>query len=267
MKKYFLLLVVISIVGCKSDNSGITPTDPMVSFREKAQAVALQQNSIEVPEVPQLALKSVILTLREKNEMTFPTYNFAYNSQNSLVSITSGTEGFWSLALNGNQASLKYDESIQEFILGNNGLGEKANITFEGKKSEIHYLYKNGYWVSSYNTDGDITSRIYSQKGDLLQWKIVDINGNIKYNATYEYTDIPNTIRQEVNRWEAPHFSFRGDVLGKYSSQLLKKVTINNTSTLSFDYKLDDKNRVSSSTISRTQGTFELPVAFYSYTY
>lgn len=267
MKKHFLLMAIVSIAGCQSDNSETTPPDPMAVLREKAEKITMQQSAIEATEVPQLVLKSATLTLREKQDLIFPPYNFAYNTQNSLISIASGNESFWKIAFAGDQASLIYNGLVQEFTLDNTGMGEKADVTFEGKKSEIHYLYKNGYWVSAYSTDGKLTSRIYSKEGDLLQWQIVDKNGDIKYRATYEYTDIPNNIRQEVDRWEAPHFAFRGDFLGRYSTHLLKKATINNTEILNFNYNLDEKNRVSTNTVSRTQGTFELPLAQYRYTY
>lgn len=267
MKRYFLLFVIVSVAGCKSSSSEMTPVDPMAVLREKAQAIASQQVLIEAIEAPQLVLKSATLTLREKQETTFPPYVFTYNSQNSLVGITSGNEGFWSLTFAGQQASVQYNGSKQEYTINNTGLGEKVNATNEGMKSEAHFLYKNGYWVSAYSTDGDLTSRIYSKEGDLLQWRIVGKNGDIKYNATYEYTNMPNIFRQEVDRWEAPHFAFRGDFLGKYSSHLLKKATINNTNTLNFNYNFDEKKRVSSMAITRSQSTFELPVAKYSYTY
>lgn len=165
------------------------------------------------------------------------------------------------------QATITYSGLVGKYTLNESGIGEKATITYEGKSNEMHYLYKNGYWVSSYGTDGTITTRAFSKEGNLLQWQTIDKYGSVLYNATYEYTDIPNTIRQEINRWEAVHFAFRGDVLGKYSTHLVSKATINGINILNFEYTKDNANRVKNISIKRTQGTFELPVALYTYTY
>lgn len=267
MKRYLLLLAVVFVAGCKPDSTGLTPVDQMASLREKAQSVAARQVSIEAKEVPQLNVKSASLTLKENQNITYLPYVFSYNVRGALVGIATGTDSFWSLASAGNLASLIYSGSVQEYTLNGSGLGEKAQVTHEGNKSEVFNYFKNGYWVSSYSTDGKVTSRIYSKEGDLLQWEIVDKDGRIEYNATYEYTDRPNVIRQEVNRWETPHFAFRGDVLGRYSTHLLKKATINSNNVLNFEYSFDDKDRVSSIAITRTQGSFEPPVAQYGYTY
>ncbi|GAB3174650.1 hypothetical protein GCM10027291_33360 [Telluribacter humicola] len=194
-------------------------------------------------------------------------YDLKYNDKNQLVSILKDSELIWNLDLVDKQATLSYSGLTRNYTLNSDGRGEKATETYEAKFKDIQYIYKNGYWVSAYGTDGTLTTRVYSHEGDLLQVQVVDQYGQVKHDARYQYTDIPNAIRQEVDRWEAPHFAFRSDILGRYSQHLLKEAVVNGTHTLTFDYKMDNKNRVGNVTITRTQGSFQLPKVFYSYLY
>ncbi|TDB67424.1 hypothetical protein [Arundinibacter roseus] len=212
MKRFFLLggVATMLLTGCKRENSTPMPVGLVITAQDKAQAITSRQVDIVAIEVPQSLVKDVLLeflaTPSSEKAMTQLPYRFEYDSQNRLSHIASGINEFWNLKATDDRATLSYDGTIKEYKLNSNGFGDQATVSKEGKSSEINYLYKNGYWIAAHSTEGDLISRVFSPEGNLLKWEVMNHDGFGNYTATYGYTNIPNTIRQEVNRWEAPHF-------------------------------------------------------------
>lgn len=163
------------------------------------------------------------------------TYSFKYGSNNELLHIITGNDTIFQERTDRTTktAFSKVSGETTTFQLNAEGLAQSSKgTTASTPKREVNtrYFYKNGFLVSMAN----------------------------------------ETNRQEISSWITPHFSMRGDFLGKYSSRLVKKMTINATSGMSsgnlildFSYTFDDNGRISRMTIQRSDGT----KVFYEYQY
>lgn len=260
MKATVLLSVLVLAMGLSACEKIATeetplPTVPELTLAEKAKKYADEHPDIQSPLIVNALPKSVNFSM---GSMFMDTFKFGYNAQEQLEQISTERGLVFDITLDptAQKAIGKFGKQELNFQLNQNGLAESAVGAFpSGKEANNQYFYKNGYLVAI--TDKlYLTTLKYSGNGDLLEWKGITHQGE-RVNIAYEYTDYPNTIRQEVTYWTASHLSFRGDFLGKYSSKLLKKAIIgvpslgDNPFVLDFEYTFDSKGRVSRMLIKR----------------
>ena len=274
MKAPFLLIALVVALGsfsCHQISSEPEPQKPVEpTLTEQAESYAKTHPDIIPPVVTNTQPTSVKVAI---DQLFVGTYSFRYSSNNELLYITTEKDTIFQATTNrtSKTASSKVNGEVTTFQLSAEGLAEssKGNSTTTPKREvNTRYFYKNGFLVSMAN-DTKLTKFEYNGKGNLLSWSGINHQG-LNTNATYEYTDTPNTIRQEISSWITPHFSTRGDFLGKYSANLVKKITINaasgassGTLTLDFSYTFDTNGRISRMIIQRSDGT----KVFYEYQY
>ncbi len=137
-----------------------------------------------------------------------------------------------------------YDNQLitgqEVFKLGENGLAT-MNLSIKAK-----YYYKDGFLLRVENNAFKLN---YNSIGNLIDYS------DKMYNASYEYTDFPNNIRQEVLQSQLLIWNYRGDYLGKFSTNLIKKATFSGIfgapEILNFKYEFDDLKRVKKMIIER----------------
>lgn len=258
MKTNVLLAVAaltLALSACEKIGSEETPTPtvPELTLAEQAKKYTDEHAAIQgpVPLVVNALPKSVKVTLGP----FISSYSFGYDSQNQWISIVDDQIGSSGFSITYDPVARKATGGNISFQLNQEGLAESGVGFFEnGKAANNQYFYKNGYLVSIADSK-NLTKMKYSSNGDLLEWSGVTHRGDKTQNV-YEYTEYPNTIRQEILGWATPQFSFRGDFLGKYSSRLLKKAVINENTginiTMDFTYSFDSKGRVSKMQIKRS---------------
>lgn len=106
------------------------------------------------------------------------------------------------------------------------------------------------------------------------------MDGNLLYfesesvKAKYEYYDYPNTIRQEILSPQAIQWTFRDSYLGKFSTNLIKKITFPEFGlptdfvyVLDFSYEFDKQKRVSKMFINRNDIKTGIACAKFEYTF
>lgn len=126
--------------------------------------------------------------------------------------------------------------------------------------NEQLFIYKNGFPLR--RISGSTFINIFDKNGNI-------INRNAGKVTDFEYTNLPNTIRQEIRSTNSLQLDFRDVYAGKFSANLLKKcsfLTDLQKDELNFSYELDDKGRVMKMLIDRTWGTLKF-VYTYEYTY
>ncbi|AEI48372.1 DUF4595 domain-containing protein [Runella slithyformis] len=260
MKATVLLSVFVLAMGLSACEKIATeeppiPTVPERTLAEKAKKYADEHPEIQSPLIVNALPKSVNVAL---GSVFIDTFRFGYNAQEQLVQVSTDRGPILDITLDptARKANGRFGKQELNFQLNQNGLAESAVGAFpSGKEANNQYFYKNGYLVAIVDKLY-LTTLKYSGNGDLLEWKGITHQGE-RVNIAYEYTDYPNTIRQEVTYWTASHLSFRGDFLGKYSSKLLKKAVISvpslgeNPFVLDFEYTFDSKGRVSRMLIKR----------------
>jgi hypothetical protein len=272
MKATVLLSVILLAMGLSACEKIATeepplPTVPELTLAEKAKKYAEEHPDIQSPLIVNALPKSVNFSM---GSMFMDTFKFGYNAQEQLVQVSTDRGLVFDITLDptAQKATGRFGKQQLNFQLNQNGLAESAVGDFpSGKEVSNQYFYKNGYLVAIVDKLY-LTTLKYSGNGDLLEWKGITHQGE-RVNISYEYTDYPNTIRQEVTYWAASHLSFRGDFLGKYSSKLLKKAVVGvpslggNTIVLDFEYTFDNKGRVSGMLVKKDTG----PNALYEYRY
>ena len=277
MKASFLLIALMVVLGCfscrqaglETEPEPLKPNEPTLA--EQAENYAKTHPDIAPPALNNAQPSSVKVAI---DQLFVGTYSFKYGSNNELLHIVTGNDTIFQERTDRTTktAFSKVSGETTTFQLNAEGLAQSSKgTTASTPKREVNtrYFYKNGFLVSMAN-ETKLTKFEYNGQGNLLSWSGVNHQG-LTTNASYEYTDIPNTIRQEITSWITPHFSMRGDFLGKYSSRLLKKMTVNTTSGISsgnnnileFTYTFDGNGRISRMTIQRSDGT----KVFYEYQY
>lgn len=253
----FGLVLAMGLSACEKIDSEEPPipTVPELTLAEKAKKYTDEHPDIQSPLIVNALPKSVNVAL---GTVFVDTFKFGYNAQEQLVQISTDRGPVLDITLDqtARKATGRFGKQELNFQLNQNGLAESAVGFFpSGKEANNQYFYKNGYLVAM--TDKlYLTTLKYSGNGDLLEWKGTTHQGE-RVNISYEYTNYPNTIRQEVTYWTTTHLTFRGDFLGKYSSKLLKKAVISvpslsgSTFVLDFEYTFDIKGRVSRMLIKR----------------
>lgn len=251
-----LMAVALGISACTiiATEEPPTPTTPELTLAEKAKKYAEEHPDIQTPVIVSKLPKSVKVAIG--SAFLIGNYNFEYNSQEQLVRILTEKSPVFEITLdqNARKANSTFAKQEMAFLLNQEGLAESSDgILNNGNKVKNQYFYKNGYLVGM-SDDFYLTKLKYNANGNLLEWNGVT-HQREKVLISYEYTDYPNIIRQEITSWITPHFTYRGDFLGKYSSNLLKRAVITQGSsgsyTLNFSYTFDTEGRLSSMLIKR----------------
>jgi hypothetical protein len=250
-----LIAVALGISACTTiaTEELPTPTAPELTLAEKAKKYAEEHPDIQTPVIVSKLPKSVKVAL---GSTSIGNYNFEYNSQEQLVRISMEKSPVFEITLDlpARKANSTFAKQEMAFLLNQEGLAESSDgILNNGNKVRNQYFYKNGYLVGM-SDDFYLTKLKYNTNGNLLEWNGVT-HQREKVLISYEYTDYPNIIHQEITSWITPHFTYRGGFLGKYSSNLLKRAVIaqgsSNTYTLDFSYTFDAGGRLSTMLIKR----------------
>lgn len=229
------------IASCLPKNAAPSPTS--VDVENQILEEIKQQPDITAKVVEQLPFKrmDILLSLGSGSNTASAKYNYEieYLTNGKIKTIKADNKEMISIDYGTSQVSVNKGSSIDKYELGNDNL---TKSTVDGLQK---YFYKNGY-LSRTNGSSNPFIRNYSSEGNLIYSETNTEKSN------YEYYDYPNNIRQEVLRPEAIHWSFRDDHLGKFSTNLLKKVTfVNSATTLDFTYQFNSNNRVSKMVIEK----------------
>lgn len=269
-KTLLIALVFVSgIFSCKKPEPA-SPLEPVINgptLAEVASKYADEHPSIAGETINFNNPKSVKVVIL--GALTVWDYSFKYDLAGKLMSISeeNGSTVAFSSDTTTRKATRNWGGKILEYQLNQQGFAIDTKGLLNEIQTKSQYFYKNGYLVSMSNPLY-ITRLRYTNDGDILEWTGVN-HTEEKTQFIYQYTEHPNTIRQEITRWATPHFSYRGDFLGKYSTHLLKQAVIKSSSgsgsdiTFDFSYTFDSQGRVSTMTIKRSLG----PDVVYQYSY
>ena len=265
---FTVLAVTLGLCACEqiATTDSPTPTTPELTLVEKAKKYADEHPEIQSPVIVSKLPKSVMVSLGLSSSYNF---NFDYNSERQLKTISTDTGPVFEVATDpiSQKATSKLGAEQMTFQLNKEGLAENAEgiLVSNGKKNKTQYFYKNGY-LTGMADDTYLTTLKYSGNGNLLEWNGIN-HQRAKVQISYEYTDYPNSIHQEISSWQTPHFSYRGSFLGKYSSHLLKRAIIKENGgnlTMDFSYTFDAAGRVSEMLIKRSSPSIDV---LYEYQY
>ncbi|GAB2637216.1 hypothetical protein GCM10027035_33660 [Emticicia sediminis] len=169
-------------------------------------------------------------------------YNYEYDPTGKIKTIQSNGKDFLSFSYQPNELVVLNGSGViyKKYTLDKSGLAQVDN-------SENNFYYKDGYlWIS---TGKEGFANTYSPEGNLLARRADGIK------VDYEYTEFPNTIRQEVlaSTSITLYATIRDSFLGNFSTNLLKRVQFSEGEnvTLDYSYKFDAENRVKTMTIRR----------------
>ena len=261
MKKILFFASLFFVVSCSQKNVVPIPTNNTIDTEKRILEEIKQQPEITAKVVEQIPFKKmdVLLSLGSGSNTASAKfkYDIEYLGNGKIKTIKSDNKDMISIDYGTNQVSVNKGSTIDKYELGNDNF---AKNTVDGLQK---YYYKNGY-LSRTSGSSDFIIRNYSTAGNLIYLETDTQKSN------YDYYDYPNNIRQEILKPEAIHWGFRDDYLGKFSTNLLKKVTFTDSgTTLNFAYQFDDNNRVSkmiiernASSLSTTNGTIEYTFSY-----
>ncbi|GGD54687.1 hypothetical protein GCM10011514_18570 [Emticicia aquatilis] len=165
-------------------------------------------------------------------------YNYEYDLNGKIKAIKSNLKDIWTFSYQGNELIVSNGSGLinKKYTLDKSGLAQMDN-----------FYYKDGYLWLSIGKEG--FANTYSTEGNLIARRADGIK------ADYEYTEFPNTIRQEVVSPSSIslYAITRDNYLGNFSTNLLKRVQFSEGEnvTLDYSYKFDAENRVKTMTIRR----------------
>ena len=247
MKKILFFASLLFVASCSQKN--VVPTPIVVDTEKQILEEIKQQPDISAKVVEQLPFKKmeVFLSLGSGSNTASAKYDYEieYFSDGKIKTIKSDNKDMITISYSSNQVSVNKGSMSDKYELGSDNF---VKNTVDGVQK---FYYKNGYLSRTNDSSNPLIKIIknYSKEGNLIYLETNTEKSN------YEYYDYPNNIRQEVLSPQAIHWSFRDDYLGKFSTNLLKKVTfINNATTLDFTYQFDSNNRVSKMIIERKAG-------------
>jgi hypothetical protein len=260
MKKILFFVSLLFVASCSQKS--VAPNPVVIDTEKQILDEIKQQPDISAKVVEQLPFKKmdVTLSLGSGTNTASASYNYEieYLNNGKIKVIKSDNKEIVSINYSTNQVSVNKGSAIDKYELGNDNL---AKNTVDGLQK---FYYKDGY-LSRTNDSSNPNVKIiknYSKEGNLIHLETNTEKSN------YEYYDYPNNIRQEVLSPQAIHWSFRDDYLGRFSTNLLKKVTfINSATTLNFTYQFDSNNRVSKMIIERNAGNFNPANGIIEYTF
>ena len=261
MKKILFFASLFFAVSCSSKN--VIPSSVVIDTEKQILEEIKQQPEITSKTVEQIPFKKmgVIATFGTNATSPVTKYNYEieYFANGKLKTVKTDGKTILNINYNSSQVTVNQNNTENKYELGSDNL---VKNTTDGND---RFYYKSGYLSRNISND-PILKRTYTTTGNLL----ISETTPSTFIAVYDYYDYPNSIRQEILRPEAIHWSFRDDYLGKFSTNLLKKVTfVNNGTTLNFTYQFDGNNRVSKMIVDRKvdkndvlSGTFEYTFSY-----
>lgn len=247
MKFLSLIVVCLIILSCKRnivESSSNTIDDSQIIKYVNALPEINSSN------IRQLPVKKIEYTLSFAGTDKVSKFNqeYSYYSDGKIKAF--GNEASVpNYIYDNNQLHVNSNSYSGTYILDNDGL---ASIN-------SGYFFKNRFLIR----DRGALRRTYSKDGNITSYT----DGIV--NITYEYTDFPNNIRQEITQTITPHLSNRDLFLGNFSTNLVKKASFDESgikAELNFSYEFDAQNRVTKVIINRSQ--FDVKsIITYSYFY
>ena len=269
---YLLITSLMFFTSCKDEQKVITPTpyqlDFYLKYKEEAALLVEKQEPIIVEKPTFIPFKRLkVLTGTDSGSRIF---DFSYDENNNLLEFKEFPETYKVTFTRDNDLLVRRIlnagyPGMDIYDLNNEGFSTYArhgvNPSVRDGGSEYNYLYKNGHRIATVgfvNAHGGILGIIaenkYSSTGNLINRTFAD-GGSAKNVFTYEYTAFPNTINQDVLSYYVEWFLTRTVNLGRFSTNLIKKITIEEGfmkgKTIEFEYVFDDQNRVSKINIVR----------------
>ena len=261
MKKVIFLASIFFVISCSQKSVVPIPINNIDTEKRILEEIK-QQPEITAKVVEQIPFKKMDVLLSLGNGSNTASAKFKYDIEyfgnGKIKTIKSDSKDMISINYGTNQVSVNKGSTVDRYELGNDNL---AKNTVDGLQK---YYYKNGY-LSRVSGTADFIIRNYSMAGNLIYLETDTQKSN------YEYYDYSNNIRQEILKPESIHWGFRDDYLGRFSTNLLKKITfINSTTstiTLDFTYRFDSNNRVSKMIIERNSSNFSVASGTIEYTF
>ncbi len=253
MKALFLpFALLIGLAACNKKSESPIAEDAILK-----EVKALPE--ISQPLINQAPFKKIDMELLLPNNQQSVKYSYSldYYSDGKIKSISEGGKDMYRFDYQKNNLTIQETDMAFNIKLTDNGLAEYN----QGTNSTDRYYFKNNFLIK--RRDRLTEDFNYSANGNLLNYKGA-------FPAEYEYTNYPNTIRQEVLAPMAVHWTFRDSYLGNFSTNLIKKAVFSkgtaNETTLDFSYVFDSEKRVSKVTIDRKDpiGTGKI-VYLYNY--
>lgn len=269
---YLFAALFLLLSSCKEEQKVVTPTpyqlDFYLKYKEEAALLVEKQESIIVEKPTFTPFKR--LQLSGEIIVISRVLDYSYDENNNLTEFKGLPETYKVTFTRDNDILVRRilnagypGKDIYE--LNNEGFSTYArlgvNPSVRDGGSEYNYLYKNGHRIATIgfvNAHGGILGIIeenkYSSTGNLINRTFAD-GRSAKNVLSYEYTAFPNIINQEVLDYEVGISLPRTVNLGKFSTNLIKKITIEEGfmkgKTIEFDYEFDAQNRVSKININR----------------
>lgn len=239
MKTLPILLLPALLFACS------TKEEPKERDAIKKQILAdieAKPSIIAKPVSQKLVSKVEINVQYDKGPNLDYVYNYEYDLTGKIKTIQSAGKNFLSFSYQPNELIVSNGSGVvnKKYTLDKSGLAQVDN-------SENNFYYKDGYlWLS---TGKYGFANTYSPEGNLLARRADGIR------VDYEYTEYPNTIRQEVLSSSSItlYATTRDNYLGNFSTNLVKRVRFSEGEnvTLDYSYQFDKENRVKTMTIRR----------------
>lgn len=239
MKTVSILLLPVLLFACSKKDA------PSANDSAEKQILAdiEAKPTIVAKPVSQKSVSKVEINVQyDKGPSIDYVYNYEYDLTGKIKAIQSGGKNFLSFSYQPNELVVSNGSGVvnKKYTLDKSGLAQIDN-------SNNNFYYKDGYlWIS---TGIEGFANTYSSNGNLLARRADGIK------ADYEYTEFPNTIRQEVlsSTSISLYAITRDSFLGNFSTNLVKRVQFSEGEnvTLDYSYQFDTENRVKSMTIQR----------------
>jgi hypothetical protein len=233
MKKIHLIpaLFLGLFLSCKDSNQTISPS---VDYDSQLLEEVKTHPSINAPVIEQNKVKNIDVTLKVGGTASPYSIQYDYYFDGKIKSMSLNNKLLQEYVYKGN--TLIADKS---FVLDQSGFAQGLQ-----DNSQTKFFYKDGFLLRT-NIAGDF-KYTYSTTGNLMKTTL----GNESLN--YEYTDFPNTIRQEILKLQEFSNSARDLYLGRYSTNLIKEIKFNNLTVMTFEYEFDSQKRVTKIKMNRT---------------
>lgn len=239
MKTLPILLLPALFFACSTKN---TPNTQDTIEKQILADIDAKPNIVAKPVSQKLVSKVEVNVQYDKGPSVDYVYNYEYDVTGKIKAIQSSGKDILSFSYQPNELIVSNGSGVvnKKYTLDKSGLAQMDN-------SENNFYYKDGYlWIS---TGKEGFANTYSPEGNMLARRANGIK------AEYEYTEFPNTIRQEVlaSTSITLYATTRDSFLGNFSSNLVKRVQFSEGEnvTLDYSYQFDAENRVKTMTIRR----------------
>lgn len=253
MKNLLLLSVFIFLASCSSKDATLVPDPELAILREINLEPEINAKVIDQLNFKKIELK-MTLGLGNNAATSNIIYDFEYEVNGKLKTVKENNKNFMNIIYKTNEIDIDIDNLKTSYQIN------KDNVINNTSTGESKYYYKNGYLLRNIIGRNEL-KKTYSSTGNLLNYEDSSDKG------VYEYYDYPNNIRQEILRPTATHWSFRDTFFGKFSTNLIKKISFNNKTTLTIKYEFDNQNRVSKMIVDRIIEQNELASGKFEYSF